>query len=1410
MTVEPTGFPGSDSTGTEWPGPGLFVPVAVEALVLTKRAYVGEPYGRWSWAPRNYKLLSSYDPPVKDPLKAQFPDLLEQAAFTGVVLHWALPDGLTQGAETGGGHVVYPAIPNRWLVVRKSRAPKDPAAWVYRAWVIASDWREQYVELGSAFYNPAWTGDKGADPQIGLGKSWPIEEWPGEAVASAHALQPPLTALGASDPTFAAFVPNVVNILSFPDPLDDVAAGPISYSVYGWYSAPELDPLYGAATFGTDGWQTAEQWKNLMSRLNWSVGDAQDLDHAVEAGQDWAKEHGFAPDPSRPRSRLPSRTICHGLLFNVGWEGPDAPFASGAPPVNPNGPGYLKPKVALANDAIDAIAAMIAESEKGKLTEAQIRRLLQILEAFQYDSLPLLDRADADAQISVLKQTGWFNATGNRCTWDVVDPRPTDAPSGRARPPSLTPEQAEALTHLNEAQQQLDASGERLASLQWDLFALWWKQQKLGTIKNPPPKWKTLIEDARPNAIKAAAAEIADYKTLMQQRDGLRDRLRESLGRMELREGAGPSSWRPNDPSVVINGARRVYKHGEDGRFTPDGALFCRFTGQTVAGIQVDVSGNPVILHRGDFDLPTWAPPDFPLEVQQGDLDAEAFFLDVTDAPLIATKADPANPWPLLDGIRKEQTLIWNPDLHAALDRQTIAEASGLQTMYGLGAIPSKAGVHVWAPPWAPLFLVWAVTVYPGSSSQEVALENWELPSPWEDGNPETDFAYRWKPPLQEPTGSFQVVGRTLLTPEPAALLAARIERLIRSGGAGDYDWALQDALDYVRNADLLAQVLTGFNLALLQRSAPGFITWEGSDPSLDPYLNPPDAPHLAANSAPKPGAGLVEFNPIRTGHARVETLWVVDGFGQVFDVISAMGLSPDNFEPILDTDLQTASDPKFLELKPRITQFADLRFPLLSAEDDAQEVGVATDANPVCGWLLPNRLDGGLLVYDAAGNLQGELLSAETIAVWSPAPEDYPPPGSGAPPGVEIRNRHLRALIEGILARSDSLQSLEALLGLIDTAEYAIEPGDDWPELELPALLGRPLAVVRARLQFELSGEPAYSQAWDDTGRSITAGFDKVRFGIQLGNTELLDDGLIGYYLNDQYSTINTPYGPKSGTPYLAAERPALPFDGAGAALLTLVLDPRGKAHAITGIMPVLSAGLPPVFITPLLRRLRVLFRTGPVLSETAAARLPLPEVRDGAWYWTQYHLDPVPATSVPVLPGDPTPRLPDVPPALQEGWLTLILGGATKLSYSVSPDAVVYTTDSKDPSVTSVSFTVHNGTDKDVPCSAIGFSVPVGQYSSDLTADPAAIVARVVGGAAWSFVSDQKGRFTAAPTPPARPVAPGETVTLVLERVCVNDTAGSVLVMIEESTAASNGGPPGDEVPWTTVGMDKVPPSA
>src|ERR1700674_277842 len=235
------------------------------------------------------------------------------------------------------------------------------------------------------------------------------------------------------------------------------------------------------------------------------------------------------------------------------------------------------------------------------------------------------------------------------------------------------------------------------------------------------------------------------------------------------------------------------------------------------------------------------------------------------------------------------------------------------------------------------------------------------------------------------------------------------------------------------------------------------------------------------------------------------------------------------------------------------------------------------------------------------------------------------------------------------------------------------VDPPGGQGDHDLAVLIGRPLAMVRAQLQFELFGRPALNQSWRDTLLTAAVGADAglttFSFPIRLGSTELLDDGLIGYFgapstdphIGDTYTIFNAVHPSTGGTsPYVKAVAPGnylqLPFDYPAYTKknLTLLLDPLAKVHATTGILPTAKLKLPAQFYASALARIAVTFRTGPVLTQPDTIRLPFPAEQHGTWAWirrtgtgaTDWEIEPIIAANAQA-------RLENTPPHLIDGWL-------------------------------------------------------------------------------------------------------------------------------------------------------------
>ncbi len=376
-------------------------------------------------------------------------------------------------------------------------------------------------------------------------------------------------------------------------------------------------------------------------------------------------------------------------------------------------------------------------------------------------------------------------------------------------------------------------------------------------------------------------------------------------------------------------------------------------------------------------------------------------------------------------------------------------------------------------------------------------------------------------------------------------------------------------------------------------------------------------------------------------------------------------------------------SPDSFVQLPPALLQPARLDFDLLSAVDDGVKFGPSAPAtDPVCGWVLPNHLDASIMAYDAQGDALGEMsvdfsLTDQPAVCWTPAPgsrfatlQQLADPVSGIP--------HLGPFLLG-LGRQGA-DTFADFLRAIDETLWTTAPMGAVFDQSLAVLIGRPLALVRAQLQFELDGPAYLDPSWQFTFAPQAPAITGYKFACELGNVAQLDDGLIGYFVEDDYGTFHVVQQAGAATGgYL---RPIgvddnyihLPFDGVTLAHVSMLVDPRAAVHATTAILPTAALSLPPQFVDDALAAMNVTFRVNGILTDQSIAAptagsseagattilLPVPKEKTGTWTW----LEAEGGAGAVTWPNDTTARLSTVPPVLRRGLLQLssaVGGGAS-----------------------------------------------------------------------------------------------------------------------------------------------------
>ncbi|NOY62874.1 MAG: hypothetical protein GXP10_06960, partial [Gammaproteobacteria bacterium] len=190
----------------------------------------------------------------------------------------------------------------------------------------------------------------------------------------------------------------------------------------------------------------------------------------------------------------------------------------------------------------------------------------------------------------------------------------------------------------------------------------------------------------------------------------------------------------------------------------------------------------------------------------------------------------------------------------------------------------------------------------------------------------------------------------------------------------------------------------------------------------------------------------------------------------------------------------------------------------------------------------------------------------------------------------------------------------------------------------------------------------------------------------VRLGSLTRLGDGLMGYFINDDYSQFypvhesiaeqNRPNRPRQGFlgaiqtvnsyyegfrndvapvvhPYIN-RAPTLSVRPGQSVMLTLLIDPRGAVHATSGILPRKRIELMREHVASALANMSMTFRVGPVLTDPETVRMPLPSEIPGNWSWIN-RTGPTVWQEGRVVTATDDAKFGDEPAMFTEGWLKL-----------------------------------------------------------------------------------------------------------------------------------------------------------
>lgn len=1141
----------------------LTVPVCLDALVVTHPLSVVEAKADFTRMPY-WDGAQEVNPDVanisEDIVSYPFQDG-SMVLPRGVHLHWTLPASLTRGSTKvpeGYHHrMLFPAVPNRWLVTRSVNGKTD------KQWVVESDYiypdKQDFPPLdGKTLRNVAipfpCDRQKGERPFRYMGRQRDPKDLDGSP-ADLASQGYRLTAVGYQadpkpkgetspsggfgEPTFAALYPNCHSVFGLHDDDPPSEMKGVTYDIVGWYSKTEHDCIASL---------------NLADR-----SDATALREALKTTHGW--------DVAVDSNALPSRTIFHARI-----EMDKLPWAEIAP-VEPL-------TVCMGNTTTEALSAYLAKKLDGRANIPQnLEEQLEALHlADQIDPLTI----DIGPKFQHARHDRGFSGVTGGTVWTLRIPNATDEKTVDLAK-LVTPKEAEdvfhALNQLNMTQRKLDQATCELDCMQKQLFADWYKYMLCAYPPDDARDDYPDIDEVRFFVTKTGLDPITEQKETIARLTGERNAQKKTLEDklqkpLELQSRPGMRFYRPHEPVLLIagNGLRMTNRYGQSG------PLQCSVSTNDVDVTNID-SLNELrgTVQGGDRDHGpgTWHP----------------FSLD----------------WRVeLQPIASLNNL--SPDKRA-YDPQFIRKS------YQLGADAVELTLKPGEGDVTP-----AASVYSGSSlmTSHAKLKLRERIHVFLSKRLLKKYFHDKSIPEKDRTNDF--------FEKHVAEIKTWYESKKSESGIAD---SVVDTMLAVATViddpgfHVLAQALNGFNEALLMHKQTLQLPLDeplGFQDAKDFTKLVRDAVGTNTYVAPQP---LDDFHPLRTGRIKVLDLRLVDTFGRMQDLDVKQWRATET--------MPKSEEDGFFRLPPRFVQPARLCFRWLSGKSSTTDEGksstideVESNAHPattpVCGWFLPNHLDKSLMVYDANGKAQGSIKSDATWE-YVPGGETNHVKSIADKPEAKHLPEHLGNLVQHLRKTN-----LAKFFQSIETALDNIHPARSSEHEALALLIGRPIAVVRARLKLEIQGHPAINQGWDAFRQDLerffqsdgpsfersSDGVTNVKIPIRLGDSRQLNDGLLGYWIENKNKDEDNPYAT-----YQSGNESLIERCVNEETTLTMLLDPRGVVHVASGILPAEVLEVPQEQYAPAMKAIEAWFLTAPVLSPANKIGLPLPKETDHAWSW-------------------------------------------------------------------------------------------------------------------------------------------------------------------------------------------------
>jgi hypothetical protein len=1225
--------------------PSLVVPIDVQALYVPAGTAGGETFVR---------LPMDLTSGTAEEAKPATPFAPPRRRAAGIHLHWALPDGLLRGTLAGEAgtddDLELRPLPNRWVVLRLT-GRRGVRRLDVRGWVVESE----------------------------NGRVQPLEGYPqGSGSGNGPRIDPSeLTAVAGGSPNWTAGYDAAINRFAFHDPLTDLDTGEVltalaSYVVLGWWTTRAHDPLSSAySTTSVGRILDGLSWSASQAPVSWNYtrigqasaefsrdGDVQSSSKTVnletelrmttsqmalsQSYRDYAYDKIVV---AAPRPKLDC--VMHGVVYGV-------PVRGGI--LKDNAPSTNRIEMTFAPTLETAIASFASEG-MNLTTRSQREYIETLVTAVANSSIRNIASPDGIVALDEAEHADGFQAFQGPETYEdiLVETSPDSLRGGRGQ-------------------------RSRLA------------EKKFGK----PPKADAIWEGSRRGSTVYKTDDVrASVRDKVYDAYARKDRPKEEpAGIVKRVQRPGPRYHRAAAPVLGLRNYGRNPRFNGDGLHTEDGTLGCRWAKELAVQFGVIYNAADYLPQLTNRSLPEATnrilQHSFLLDGYHYEWASQAIAETVPEAQVDPTrnrlKGELALRFSATDGTYDGTVPALRGD--TALPGLTRAQASQLLFSHSLleGAEPSPVSITAWAQPWSPIWLEWELEVTPGDGLERFTLGMVDF-----EGDPDLSN--------QRP----KLTGRAPLTSGLARSYQAAITTYLAAEEQRDEAEAGEISTPHARTLAELAEFLTNPDM--------GSITVSGLEQF---WLGLVEGPDGQVDTTPASlttalrEAGLPRL--LAAGRLRLTRARLIDSFGRFRTLQVSKCLHPAAHE------MTGPGSAKALRQPPRLAVPARLMWRLTDPASSAPDAAEATlnqqrpdlTVNPVAGFVLPDFVDEALEFFDATGAPLGQVMHDSVTGglTWEGGVGREGPavtlPTEGLAPAAMPCGYLAQGMIDADTApradpaTADGESPLSAFLRAVDTTSWTVEGNLNLSGASIAGLVGRPVAVVTARLRLDIPDDITQTGAYGPEGEAIRAHMlaekvhDKLKslgFPIRLGEISKAHDGLYGYFINNDYAhfhlvehsvataTRQARYGEgfrtilgavrdRLGPDFLPAPSPLdCPYISSAGELtvhngqivrLTLLMHPYARIHATSGILPRKSLELLRDWVAPGLEKIAPSARIGPVLIDPDKIRLPKIAAYGSDQSWTRRD-SPITWRDDPILSATQAALLPEGRVTAQEGYIRL-----------------------------------------------------------------------------------------------------------------------------------------------------------